>query len=194
MNMNKMKLQIGALMMLALLPNTSLAYFTTAQSATRITTDTILYTVSYKFGFTSRELYMPIIAKRGVEAPTTSPLAGYQIMNDDETVVTTGLSNSIVLTRSKDVKIKNNQYYLPKGKAAEFTLVTLLTIPSEQQTNDLNLSLLVTNLPFTMVQDGASIPTHLNPSELQYYRTPAISFDENSLTVSSAKHTLSTKH
>jgi hypothetical protein len=191
--MNKMKLYIGALMMLALLPNTSLAYFTTAQSATRITTDTILYTVTYKFGFTSRELYMPIIAKRGVEAPTSSPLAGYQIMNDDETVVTTGLSNGIVLTKSKDVKIKNNQYYLPKGKTAEFTLVTLLTIPSEQQTNDLDLSLLVTNLPFTTIQDGASIPAHLNPSELQYYRTPAVNVSKSGVTISGSTHTLSSK-
>jgi hypothetical protein len=38
------------------------------------------------------------------------------------------------------------------------------------------LSLLVTRLPFTMVKDGEVIPAYLNPSELQYYRTPKIDF------------------
>ena len=136
---------------------------------------------------------MPIVAKRGIEAPTDSPLAGYQIVNEDETVVNTGLSNGIVLTQNKEVKIKNNQYYLPKGETAEFTLVTLLTIPPEQQANDLDLSLLVTNLPFTMVQDGASIPAHLNPSELQYYRTPAINFSKSGVILSGSTHTLLSK-
>jgi hypothetical protein len=37
-----------------------------------------------------------------------------------------------------------------------------------------DLSLLVTNLPFDMKAKDAEVAAQLNPSELQYYRTPAI--------------------
>jgi len=194
MNMNKIKLYIGTLAVLLLLPNLSLAYFTTAQSATRLSDDTILYTVTYQFGFAGRELYMPIMAKRGLEASSTSPYIGYTIMNNDGTVSTIGATNSIVLSRDEDVQIKNNQYYLPLRKSAEFTLITLLTVPAELQKDDLDLSLLVTNLPFTMVKDGTPIPAHLNPSELQYYRTPAIDLNKGGIIVSGSVHTLSTSN
>ena len=193
MNINKMKLYTGALAILLLLPNLSLAYFTTSQSATRLTENTVLYTVTYRFGFAERELYMPIMAVRGIQAPTSSPFMGYQIMNNDDTVSTIGVSNSIVLSKDKDVQIKSGQYYLPPQKSAEFTLVTLLTIPPEQKTEDLDLSLLVTNLPFTMVDNGTPIPAHLNPSELQYYHTPSINFGDSGIKISGAVHTLSTK-
>lgn len=193
MNINKMKLYAGSFAILFLLPITSSAYFTTAQNATRLTADTVLYAVTYEFGFAERELYMPIMAVRGLEAPTTSPFAGYQIMDSDETVSDIGVTSSLVLSKDEDVQIKDNQYYLPEGKSAKFTLITLLTIPPEQKTEDLDLSLLVTNLPFTMIKDDTVIPAHLNPSELQYYRTPEIDFGNNGITVTGATHTLSTK-
>lgn len=193
MNITKLKLTIGIVALLILIPNSSFAYFTTDQKATRLTAETFLYTVTYKFGFEKRELYMPIMAVRGLGFSTSSPLVGYQIMNGNKAISNLGVSNSIVLTKNKDVVIKDNQYYLPSQKVAEFTLVTLLTIPKELQTENLDLSMLVTNLPFTMIQDGTPIKAQLNPSELQYYRTPVIDLGNNGTIVAGSTHTLSTK-
>lgn len=177
MNTNKMKLAVLLIVFSILVPHASQAYFTTAQSATRITEDTILYTVTYKFGFAKRELYMPIVATRGLVEDHATPHTGFNLVTDSDEVVTTGTANGIVLSSDEDVEIRDNQYYVPAGETAAFTLVTLLTIPADQQ-GDEDLSVLVTNLPFTMVKEGTPIPAHLNPSELQYYRTPAVGFDE----------------
>ena len=174
MNTQKLKLYFGAIALLFLLPSASQAYFTTAQSATQITDDTILYTVTYKFGFAERELYMPIMAQRGIGVEDESVNAGYSILSEDDSVIEVGEANALILTSDTDVEIRDNQYYLPAGESASFTLLALLTIPAGQRLNDTDLSLLVTNLPFTMVADSAVIPNRLNPSELQYYRTPSI--------------------
>lgn len=158
-----------------MLPDITMAYFTTNQTATQLTNDTILYTITYKFGFSGRELYMPIGAIRDNNSTSSSPYLEYTIL-DDDTPVEIGTSAGLVFSSDKDVQIKDNQYYLAPNRAAEFTLVTFLKIPEEKQNKGLDLSLLVTRLPFTMVKDGKVIPAYLNPSELQYYRTPKIDF------------------
>jgi hypothetical protein len=168
-----MKLALGLFVFSFLLPLASEAYFTTAQSATRLTDDTMLYTVTYRFGFLNRELYMPIMAKRADGEAVKQYQAEYAILDEDDRAVTTGSSNAIVLTGDEDVTIKDGQYYLKAGKAAEFTLVALLTLPKTAQ-QDADLSLLVTHLPFTTVMAGTPLHAQLNPSELQYYRTPEI--------------------
>lgn len=174
MNTHKMKVTglLFALFIL-LLPADSKAYFTTAQSATKLTDDTILYTITYQFGFADRELYMPIMTKRTDGAEAKQYLAEYSILDSSDVVMNTGISNALVLTSSTAVEIKDGQYYLEPGEAASFTLFALLTIPAEQQTNE-KYSLLMTQLPFTMIKDDKTTMSHLNPSELQYYRTPEV--------------------
>jgi len=198
MNTLKLKLFVGVFAVALLLPSTSMAYFTTAQSATKLTNDTILYTVTYKFGFENRELYMPIMAIRENSMFTpnkasTIPHTKFVIQNKDGSISTAGVASSIVITNDKNIQIRDSQYYLPAGKVANFQLIALLTIPKENQTDDMDLSLLVTSLPFKMIQDGTPIPAQLNPSELQYYHTPAINLLKQKLTISGAVHTLTAK-
>lgn len=176
MNTQKMKLILGIFLVTLIIPNFSNAYFTTSQSATKITDHTILYTVTYRFGFEDRELYMPIMAKRGLEFDSQDFALGYDIFNN-QTVTTIGKTNALVLTDNDKIKIKDGQYYLAPSQVAQFTLVTLLTIPKDIEKS--NLSLLVTHLPFTMIKaDNNVINTKLNPSELQYYQTPAIKISD----------------
>lgn len=173
MNTHKLKLAGWLLVFSFSLPLTADAYTTTSQTAVRITDDTVLYTITYRFGFLNRDLYMPIIAKRGVQIEDKSPLAGFSVVDKKDAVIAAGTVNGIVLTSSKDVEMKENQYFLPAGKVAEFTLVTLATIPLSAETSGKELSLLVTHLPFIMVTpEGQHVQARLNPSELQYYRTP----------------------
>lgn len=194
MNIHKMKVA-GLLFafFILLLPADSKAYFTTAQSATKLTEDTIMYTISYDFGFADRELYMPIMAKRTNDSEPKQYLAEYSILNGDDEVVTAGVSNALVLTKSKDVEVKNGQYYLEPGENATFTLVAFLTIPKEQQVSE-KLSLLMTQLPFTMIKnDDSVVNAHLNPSELQYYRTPEVSLVKLPVTVKNPTYTFVSK-
>jgi hypothetical protein len=172
-----MKLVLGLFVFSFILPITADAYQTTDQTATRLTNDTVLYTITYRFGFLNRELYMPIIAGRGVQIENNLPYAGFDVVDTEDTAVTSGVANGIILTKGKDVEIRDNQYYLPAGKVAEFTLLVFATIPPATQTNERELSLLMTHLPFTMIKDETeSVRARLNPSELQYYRTPAVAF------------------
>lgn len=173
MNTQKLKLVVGTFLLVLTLPNASEAYFTTAQSATQINQDTILYTVTYQFGFLNRELYMPIVATRDLATTSNEFKIGYSIL-DGNTPTNLGTAYTVALSDDEDIQIKNGQYYLPDKKSAKFTLVTLLKTSPELVAKNPDLSLLVTNLPFLMVKDGQDIPARLNPSELKYYLTPAV--------------------
>ena len=168
------------------LPTQSQAYLTTSQSAVDVGNDMILFTISYKFGFLNREVYMPIAAKRNKEFTDKGTDAGYSILfdgNNNATATSSTFGSGITLNYTvlpgkaraivlSNAEIKENRYYLPKGKNGTFTLVALVDV-SKLKTKD-DISLLMTSLPFTMIKDGKPIEARLNPSELQYYKTPEI--------------------
>ena len=132
-----MKLYIfGAFVLLSafVAPSVSQAYLTTAQSAVDLGNGTALFTVTYKFGFLNREVYMPIAAKRNKEFDDNGTDAGYSILfkGKSEATATTSILTSSTATatlnytvlpgKSKamvlsDAKIKDGRYYLPKGKS-----------------------------------------------------------------------------
>lgn len=155
---------------LLFLPQSSLAYKTTEQSTLRINDNTILYTITYRFGFLNREVYMPIGAVRGLENGTTSPYVGYDIL-DNGKAITAGKTSSLVLSKAN---IKNNQYFLPEGKAADFTLVTIVTLPEEMNEEGKNTALKINHLPFVMVKDKQVGRTFLNEREMEPYITSVI--------------------
>jgi hypothetical protein len=173
-----------------LLPTSSQAYFTTSQAATDLGNGSALFTVTYKFGFLNREVYMPIIASRNKDLGDKGLDAGYSILFDGETeakATSTTLSNnnaqmqlnySVLPGKAKaivlsEAQIKDGRYFLPKGKSGTFTLVAVVDMSKVANTED--VSLLMTSLPFTMIADGKQAEARLNPSELQYYKTPEIS-------------------
>lgn len=171
-------------------PRATEAYLTTNQTATDLGNKQVLFTVTYKFGFLNRELYMPILASRNKDFADMGTNAGYSILVNGKTEakatsstmknadasftlnysVLPGKAKALVLS---DAQIKDGRYYLPKGKSAEFTLVALVDMNKASSTE--NLSLLMTSLPFTMIDKGKTAEARLNPSELQYYKTPVIS-------------------
>lgn len=172
MNTHKIKLATSLFILAFLMPHTSQAYFTTKQNATKINDETVLFSISYAFGFNDRELYMPIMAVRN-SSTTKQSIVNYTILDDQDTVFPTGVANSIILTDLSKAEVRGNQYYLEPGEAATFTLYTLLnTTDSINSKND--LSLLVTHLPFTTIKNEKILNQQLNPSELQYYRTPEV--------------------
>ena len=163
---------ISLFAMALVLPQDTNAYETTEQTALRINDNTVLYTITYKFGFLNRETYMPIGVVRGLENSSSSSYVGYDILNQDQ-VYKEGKVNALVLSSTK---IKDNQYYLPEGKAGYFTLVALVTVPNESLVKEEDLSLKINHLPFTMVktESGKKTKVYLSSEELEDYVSPRI--------------------
>lgn len=162
------------LVIFLIFPQLSHAYFSTAQNAIQLTETTALFTVSYKFGFDNRELYMPIMAVRATNDTSSQTKAEYSIIADDGEIISIGSTSALVLTNLSTANIVDGQYHLEPGESATFTLVTLLTLPENSSAEE--VSLLVTHLPFTTTKNNVPLYQHLNPSELQYYRTPTVKF------------------
>jgi hypothetical protein len=165
------------------------AYFTSSQTATDLGNGNALFTVTYRFGFLNRDVYMPVLASRNKAHTDKGDNLGYSILVDGKTEAQTKtekatttqanitLNYSVLPGKAKamvlaDAQIKDGRYFLPKGKAADFTLVALVEMSKTGIRND--LSLLITSLPFLMIDNGKSIDARLNPSELQYYVTPEV--------------------
>jgi hypothetical protein len=176
MNNFKFKVFIGLFTLALATPSISAAYSTTNQTATKINADTILYTITYKFGFTNREMLMPFIAKNTLGTTSFSNFVEYAVETDASKIVALTSAKALVLTSDADVIVKDGQYYLPEGRSAEFTLLALLKVADVNLVKNQNLSLQIKNLPFTMIEDNKSTLVELDTPELKPYRTPAVAF------------------
>jgi hypothetical protein len=154
------------------MPQASDAYFTTAQSAMMLEDGKgVLYSVTYEFGTEKYDLYMPIVPERNGAREEQVRTMTYAFVDEDDQESAMGESVGVVVS---DAEIRDGYYFVPKGEAKRFTLITLLRLPQTLVYEPFDLSLLVTNLPFDMKAKDAEVAAQLNPSELQYYRTPAI--------------------
>jgi len=169
--MFNIKIFVLAVMVFVALPQVSLAYFTTNQTVTQINAETILYSLEYKFGMEKYDLKMPIGALRGLEFGNSSPYLGYNLMAKDE-VYLSGDTRALVLSTAK---IVGNEYFVPKGEAATFTLYVLAKFPLATVEKKVDrVAVQVTSLPFSMLEGEVLTAGKLNPSELQYYITPEV--------------------
>ena len=172
-----------------IIPGVSQAYSVTNSTATDLGNGYALFTVTYKFGFLNRELYMPIEASRNTKFTDKGEDVRYSILVNDQTgaQATTSkinendtsysLNYSVLPGKAKGIvvsnaEIKNDRYYLPKGKSETFTLITLVDMSSSL--NKENLSLQMTSLPFTMVDGRKETDARLNATELESYKTPKV--------------------
>jgi len=159
-------------MLLALPSERANAYFTTAQTAISATEQTALYTITYRFGLKNDDLYMPIIATRGLSHGSNQYALGYEILEESKAPTTTGISAGIVLSNAK---IENGMYKVPKGRSASFTLFVIYSVEKLEEETDYALH--VQELPF-YVGDNKDA-RKLNPSELQYYVSPEAELNPN---------------
>ncbi len=136
------------------------AYLTTDQNAFTINGKVGIYTIDFRFGHGSHDVYIPVTAMH--TSVKTPGVLSYQIV-DEELEVAKGTSVGIVLGNAK---IKNGMYVVPKGKSVTFTLLTFY-VPNAEET-ETQFRTQVTELPFGF--DGTQ-ELQLNHSELQYYTT-----------------------
>lgn len=172
-----------------ILPSVSLAYSVTDTSAKDLGNGYGLFSVTYKFGFLNRETYMSIDANRNTKYTEKGSDVGYSILFNDQTEakattskmnnndlsfslnysVLPGKAKAIVLS---DAKIKDNKYYLPKGKSGTFTLIALVDMRNSAMKQDISLQM--TSLPFTLVDGKKQTEARLRALELESYKTEGI--------------------
>ncbi|MEM9336488.1 MAG: hypothetical protein AAGA35_01360 [Patescibacteria group bacterium] len=172
MKLGKIKLTLMVLSALFVLPQASQAYFTTDQSAFLISDNAALLTISYSFGFSSREALLPIAAVRG--ETESQAVLGYELLEDSRASTSVGTAAGIIVS---DAEVRNGQYYIPAGQTADFTLVVVLT--TEPTDPEIDYALQVSHLPFTMITaDGTVLENGLTDSELSYYISPEVDLNE----------------
>ena len=140
------------------------AYFTTEQHAFTINDRIGVFTIEYQFGHEKYDVYMPILALRG--STERSDALSYEILNEDD-LKTKGTAAGIVL--SSTARVEDGMYRIPKGTSATFTLLGFYTPHASEHDDTFRMQ--VTHLPFSF---NETQELQLNPSELTYYVTPAL--------------------
>jgi len=172
MNMNKLKLALTLIVLCLSLPTMASAYSVSNQTATLVAPNTILYTMTYTFGFLNREMHMPIAANRGGDNPDFFAVT-YELMDGEQTL-TIGESNAIILSSDSDVTITDGKYHLPKGRNAEFTFVGLLTLEESELAALETTALQITDISLPIFNEESESVFSVPADELPEYRTPTI--------------------
>lgn len=155
---------------MVVLPHTSSAYFTTAQSAQKINEHTAVFAIEYEFGLTNEDIYMPIVTERGLSWKNKKHSVGYTLHDGNQNVTPQGNAFGLAVSNAP---IVGDMYKIEKGKAQKMTLYIVLTTATT--TPESRYSLQVDQLPF-YVDTGKKVweTRQLNPSELQYYTTNSV--------------------
>lgn len=172
MNTNKIKLALCALCGVLLFPSLAGAYEVTESNAVKLSDDTVLFSITYKFGFLNRESLYPIRAQQGeADSPRT---LDFQVRSAGE-IVSTPVS-AVVLTEDPDVSVRDGMYHLDEGENAEFTLIGLLRLTDDTPRSALELT--IERLPYVTINDNTTATGEVRASELPDYRTPQITITD----------------
>lgn len=161
--MKYIKLTVLAVFVLVPLSNTW-AYVTTDQHAFLVTGKSAIYAIEFEFGHGDHEVHIPVLARDTMQ--TSRDFISYTLQNDEGEQVSNVQSAGIVLGNAP---IEDGVYKVPKGEKRAFTLLVIASATAEMKTTDMYTQ--VQYLPFSF--DGEE-PLQLNPSELQYYKTPSV--------------------
>lgn len=153
------------------------AYLTTNQDAFRINDQLALFVIEYNFGSEDESMYLPVRAARNQAWGTKNSKIGFEILKDGK-VTNEGEANGVVTTPLMVIPMdasENEQHVTPVGKALPMSFYVILEVEPSATTSRYQVQ--VTDLPFYV---GAEEEYRkLNPSELQYYKTPSINLNRN---------------
>ncbi len=154
----KYALFLVTLIISAAITHTTYAYRVTDTNVVEINQTTSLYTISFTMGFLNRDTLVPIAANS-----TYNRDISFQFLDKNDKVLDI-TSHGILLS---DAVIKDNQYYIPAGKTASFTLITLPIDNSNKQK-----SLNITELPFTLIEKSLVLKASVPADSLKDFKTP----------------------
>lgn len=170
MNISRIAVTTLFVLIIALLPQVTLGYFTTNQLASKIDETTALFVVEYTFGLKNDDLYMPAVVERGLSWGSAEEKVGFSIRKDGEETTTLGTATGVVLSKAP---AEDGMYKLEGGKAQKLWLVVLYK--TDKATKETNYALQVDHLPFYVDIGKKDLDVRqLNPSELKYYLTKEV--------------------
>lgn len=149
MNTKKLKLATGLLCGLLLLPGLS-----HASGAMKITDNTALFTIDFRFADAPFDQQIPIAAKYGVTYQDRVDYLGYTIESESEEAQTATVVNALVLSKSS---VDGVRYAVPEGTEGLFTLFILATF-AEPIMDDTRAY--ITKLPYFI--EGRRTTVHQN--------------------------------
>jgi hypothetical protein len=170
-------LGVGIALVLILLPQSALAYTTTAQSVTKLSDDAYLFQITYRLNFLNRDVRVPIMPTRlstMSDFSTSSPQLQFSLRDANGGLLTTGNTTAVVLSQ---VSIDGGQYYLPERTPGFFTLIALVTrAPGTGGTLSPagTAKLQIDWLPFTLIDDGEEQLARVPEADLLPFKTPSI--------------------
>ncbi len=124
------------------------AFADTRQSATKLTADAALYTITYEFQTGAEPYYLPILAENGLPYDADSNKVGYTAVQNGKMSPTGYKSTGMVLS---SYDIEDGYYVLPPMTKGSFTLVTALELLSLSSVRTVGLQ--ITNLPYFRSED-----------------------------------------
>jgi len=151
--------------LLAQNPHSVAAFDVGTTSAQRLTPEYTLFTISYRFGFLNRELFMPIHTERNPSGRGTS--VGYTIRTANGTPYTSGETAAIVLASSS---LREHRYYTPPGRNTDFTLAVIVKDSSLPAGSYLTID----QLPFTLKDGALTVQAAVSPEQRAAYRSIGI--------------------
>ncbi len=157
------------LIALCIIPSVGEAYFTTGQGAQLVDETTSIFSITYQFGHKTKDMFLPVRALRG---STGDDSLGYTLMEEGETPIDFGHIDTAIVSNAAITA--DGWYKVPAGELREFTLYAALEY--ERQTEDLDVALQVTSLPFYFGPDMNK--NGLNDGELTKYITAKVDLDE----------------
>lgn len=166
-------LAVAVVAIVACVPATTHAYYTTGQTAVKLDDHNALFIIEYTFSNLTNDLYMPTVSKRASASVSIDEKVAYTLTNKDKSVQTEGTALGAVLSGAP---IVNGMYKIDKGTAHKLWLAVVVTTPDSSK--ETNYALQVTQLPYYLDEGkNGLLPLHLNPSELQYYVTKGITLN-----------------
>jgi len=170
-NISKIIVTIAFLLLVG--PADTLGYYTSEQSAQRITNQTALYTIDFYFGFQDEDVYIPVMTQRTEVNDPADKSVGYTFTTSENGDTTTGTSQALVLS---DAEIIDGMYRIPAGHRGYFTLVAALTL--DENDAKAKYGLQVTNLPFIKDRDGVTKEYGLGTAGLFAYQTKEVGLNK----------------
>lgn len=144
------------------------AYEASAGNGYRITEESALYQVTFEWGFTGRDVLIPVFATRGLGATEATSTLGYEFITENGLRTKDGLGAALVLA---DAPIENGYYRLKSGEIKTFTVLGIFT---HEPSITSKYAFAVSGLPFIIEKGGSQSHTALNARELTGFVTNPI--------------------
>jgi hypothetical protein len=143
------------------------AYDVSTTNAYRITGESTIYQVKFEWGFSGRDVLIPVFATRGLGVADAKDTLGFELLTENGLRTDKGLSAAIVLT---DAPIENGYYRLKSGETKTFTVLGVY----QHERNTGKYAFVVSALPFVIEKGDSKVNTTLNTRELSEFVTEAI--------------------